>query len=333
VTPTLRLALAGDTMLGRGVASAIRQRSARGLFGPRLIAAAREADLMLLNLECSISERGSRWPDPRKPFFFRAPPEAVEALTLLGVRCVTLANNHALDYGPQALLDTFAHLSAAGIAWAGAGPDRTRARAGVRIAAGDLNVTVVAVTDHPADYAAGADRPGVAFADLRREAPPDWLLDAVRRARDRADVVIVSPHWGPNMAPCPVPHVYTAASALVAAGATLVAGHSAHVFHGVSGPVLFDLGDFIDDYAVDPDLRNDLGLLWFATLKAGRCRRVEALPLRLWHCSTEVADERDAAWVRARFEAACRRLGTAPTWERNRLVVDLDGWARRGIPP
>jgi poly-gamma-glutamate synthesis protein (capsule biosynthesis protein) len=54
--------------------------------------------------------------------------------------------------------------------------------------------------------------------------------------------------------------VRTAAEALVAAGATLVAGHSAHIFHGVAGRVLFDLGDFLDNYAVDPELRNDLGL-------------------------------------------------------------------------
>jgi hypothetical protein len=60
---------------------------------------ARPTDLFVLNLECCTSERGERWTDPRKPFFFRAPPEAVELLCRLGVDCVTLANNHALDDG------------------------------------------------------------------------------------------------------------------------------------------------------------------------------------------------------------------------------------------
>ncbi|MER3412534.1 MAG: poly-gamma-glutamate biosynthesis protein, partial [Thermoleophilia bacterium] len=77
-----------------------------------------------------------------------------------------------------------------------------------------------------------------------------------------ADLVLVTPHWGPNMAVEPVPHVRRAACELVEAGASLVAGHSAHVFQGVQGRVLYDLGDFLDDYRVDPELRNDLGLLW-----------------------------------------------------------------------
>ena len=119
----MRLALAGDTMLGRGVAEALASRPPESLFSREVVAVMREADLAVLNLECCISERGTPWPDPRKPFFFRAPPVAVETLTHLGVDCVTLANNHALDFGEEALVDTFAHLSAAGIAWVGAGLD------------------------------------------------------------------------------------------------------------------------------------------------------------------------------------------------------------------
>ena len=61
--------------------------------------------------------------DPREQFFFRAPPDAAERLAELGVDAVTLANNHALDYGAVALLDTLADLDAAGVLAAGAGPD------------------------------------------------------------------------------------------------------------------------------------------------------------------------------------------------------------------
>src|SRR5207244_9711522 len=131
-------------------------------------AAAREADLFVLNLECCISERGERWPDPRKPFFFRAPPRATATLAHLGVDCVTLANNHALDFGPQALLDTFDHLRAAGIACVGAGPDAAAARAPVVLEARGFRLAVVAASDHPAESAAAEDQPGIAFADLRR---------------------------------------------------------------------------------------------------------------------------------------------------------------------
>ena len=123
------------------------------------------------------------------------------------------------------------------------------------------------------------------------------------------------------MAAAPVSHVRAAGRALVAAGATLVAGHSAHVFHGVEGRVLYDLGDFLDDYRTDPVLRNDLGLLWLVDLDAGGPSRVEALPLALDYCYTRAADGDDLEWIRRRLRAACAALGTEVTEENGRLVV------------
>jgi poly-gamma-glutamate synthesis protein (capsule biosynthesis protein) len=311
---TVRLALAGDTMLGRGVAERLHAEPASSLFAPEVVEAIREADVVVLNLECCISTRGEPWPDPLKPFFFRAPPSAVDALALLGVDCVTLANNHALDFGPQALLDTFEHLAAAGIAWVGAGEDEASARRPAVIAGpGGFRLAVLGATDHPRDYAAGPGRPGVAYADLRTGTPP-WLLEAVGEAD--ADAVLVTPHWGPNMETEPRPHVRDAAAALLRAGATLVAGHSAHVFHGVDGPVLYDLGDFVDDYRVDPQLRNDLGLLFVVTLDARGPRRLEALPLKLDYCHTRAATGADAAWIRRGCRSPPPR-SSSPSWARS----------------
>ena len=110
-----------------------------------------------------------------------------------------------------------------------------------------------AFADHPAEYAADADRPGIAYVGLQG-ALPDWLTTF-----PEADAVLVMPHWGPNMTAEPTRYVRRNAHALLEAGATIVAGHSAHVFHGVAPRVLYDLGDFLDDYRVDRKLRNDLG--------------------------------------------------------------------------
>ena len=319
---TLRLGLAGDTMLGRGVAEALRSRTPESLFSDEVVAAAREAELFVLNLECCVSERGSPWPDPRKPFFFRAPPVAVEALVHLGVDCVTLANNHALDFGSDALLDTFEHLDGAGIAWVGAGPDVERARAPVALDRDGFRLGVVAATDHPADFAAGPDLPGVAYADLERRVPA-WLVESIRGLD--ADAALVTPHWGPNMTSEPPARVRAAAQELVDAGATLVAGHSAHVFHGVAGRVLYDLGDFLDDYAVDATLRNDLGLLWLVELDAAGPARLEGIPLALDYCHTRVARGEDADSICDRFRRACAALGTTVEEREGRLVVE---WRR-----
>jgi poly-gamma-glutamate capsule biosynthesis protein CapA/YwtB (metallophosphatase superfamily) len=309
----VKLALAGDTMLGRGVAERLATAPPKSLFAPEVVAAVGEADLCILNLECSISERGAR--AAGKTFHFRAPPIAVEVLANLGVDCVTLANNHALDFGPEALLDTFVHLGSGGIAWAGAGPDIASARAPVLLEAGGSRLGILALTDHPDDYAAGMARPGVAYADLAHGGVPDWVVDAV--AALDADAILVTPHWGWNMRSEPMTHVRAAARAFLGGGATLVAGHSAHVFHGVAPRVLYDLGDFLDDYQADRKLRNDLGLLFLVDLASGR---LEAIPLKLEFAHTRFADGEDAAWIRRRFADACAAFGTAVTEEDGRLV-------------
>ncbi|MGZ4673790.1 MAG: CapA family protein [Ilumatobacteraceae bacterium] len=326
----MKVAFAGDTMLGRGVVERLARVPPTALFADGVVAAAREADLFVLNLECAISDRGEPWPDPSKLFFFRAPPIAVDALGHLGVGCVTLANNHALDFGTVALLDTCRHLADAGIEWVGAGVDERAARTAVVLERGSLRVGVVGVTDHPSYYAARVDRPGVAYADLR-DRTPDWLLDTVRQVD--VDVVVVSPHWGPNMVAEPVAHVRSTAAALLDTGVTIIAGHSAHVFHGVADRVLYDLGDFIDDYARHPDLHNELGLLWLVTLDGCTPTRVEAVPLALDYCHTRLADRDEAAWISHRFRRACAVLGTSVEEHAGRLVVELPRGDDTGASP
>jgi poly-gamma-glutamate capsule biosynthesis protein CapA/YwtB (metallophosphatase superfamily) len=293
-----KLALAGDTMLGRAVAERLMQDPQHVLLSPDVVEVIRDADLFVLNLECCISARGE--PSPGRVFHFRAPPWAAEALARLGVDCVTLANNHALDFGPDALLDSLAHLDAAGIRAVGAGTDAERARAPAVLD----GLTVVAFTDHPREYAANATRPGVALG------APDSLPDA--------RPLLVTPHWGPNMTSAPLPSVRKTAGRLLGAGATLIAGHSAHVFHGVAPGVLYDLGDFIDDYRVDRKLRNDLGLLFVVDLDGDR---LEAVPLKLEFTHTRLATGGDSAWIKRRFTDACAAFGTDVNEENGRLVA------------
>jgi poly-gamma-glutamate capsule biosynthesis protein CapA/YwtB (metallophosphatase superfamily) len=316
----LRLALAGDTMLGRGVAERLRSDPRTPLLSPGVIEAAGSADVFVLNLECCISVRGERFRDRRKRFFFKAPPIAAERLAQAGVDVVTLANNHALDYGPVALLDTLEHLERAGVAHVGAGPDERSARAHATLVAAGTRLRVVAASDHPASYAATPDRAGIAYADLRRGRVPDWLLSAACPGPNR-DAVLVTPHWGPNMRAEPLSELRSAARQLVAANVTLVAGHSAHVFQGVRGRVLYDLGDFLDDYAVNQELRNDLGLLWIVSIEDGRPRLLEALPLKLEYGYTRLATGDDAAWIAQRFMRLSALEGTDVHDENDRLVI------------
>ncbi|WP_055588064.1 CapA family protein [Peterkaempfera griseoplana] len=318
------VALAGDTMLGRGVARCLAAGDrARELFGAEVREAVAGADLRVLNLECCVSDRGERWPQPGKRFFFRAPPCAADVLAELRVDCVTLANNHALDYGYDALTDTLARLDANGIRTVGAGPDLTAARRFRVLEASGMRLAVIGFADHPEDFAAAPGRPGTAWAELG-EGLPGWLEELVREAAAEADAVLVTPHWGPNMTVRPPRYVRRAACALLDAGATLVAGHSAHVLHGAARGILHDMGDFIDDYAVHPALRNDLGMLFVVELDGSPVVpvRVEALPLRLEPGRTEAARGEEWEWLYDRFTRACSEFGTAVAPVDGRLVVE-----------
>lgn len=358
----ITIALGGDTMVGPGVGTALTQKPARSFFSPELVEVVQEADLCIVNLECCISDRGTAWPSPGKLFFFRAPPRAVEILNYLGVDCVNLANNHSLDYGPEALLDTITHLNSAGIRWVGAGPDLERARAPVVLRSGDFRLGVLGFADHPAEFGAALDVAGTAIADLA-QGVPEWVTRSISGLQGSADAVLLSPHWGPNFTPGPLPHIRAAAQAL-GPRVTLIAGHSAHVFHGVQGNVLYDLGDFLQTYtgmrSADSLLRralrrgarevrslvgrgkglglrprahrlwqelqaarlhDHLGLLFLVTLDASGARQIEAVPLKLAHCYTRLAEGKDAAWITRRLGRACRALGTTVVRQNGRLVI------------
>jgi capsule synthesis protein PGA_cap len=305
--------LLGDVMLGRGVADRLALVSPEEIWGPELIEITSSLDLLICNLECCISSRGKLTRLIRdKRFFFRAPESAVGSLKAIGVGAVGLANNHALDFGPDALSDTLRHLAEAGIATAGAGRGPERARGGIVVAGPGVDVGLVALSDHPREFAARAESWGIAYTELDRGAP-EWLLDELRRLRQACDLVLAFPHWGPNMAVRPVPRQRRAAVELLAAGADLVAGHSAHVFHGVErteqGLVAYDLGDALDDYAIDPALRNDLGVLtvWHASPEE---TWLELVGLSLDYCHTRLAMGADADWIARRLETACGEFGT-----------------------
>jgi poly-gamma-glutamate synthesis protein (capsule biosynthesis protein) len=305
---SITVALAGDTMLGREVGPRVATERFDSIVHPSIRDILAQADVTIVNLECCVSDRGEPWRLPGKPFFFRAPPRAAELLAWLGVDCVNLANNHALDYGPLALRDTRQHLGNAGVLTVGAGVDVESARGGRVLDAGELQIGVIGVTDHPPAFAAGADEAGVAFADLRHGVP-DWLRRRVEAISTTVDLAVVTPHWGPNMTTEPLSYVRSAARALREAGAALIAGHSAHVVHGTSGPVLYDLGDFVDDYAVDARLRNDLGLVFVVTMDEDGPMRLEAVPIALDFCYTRPADDVETAWLWRRFASACGEFG------------------------
>jgi Bacterial capsule synthesis protein PGA_cap len=286
------------------------------VWAPELIETTSSLELLVCNVECAVSGRGRPTglvKSSRHPFLFRAPPQAVVCLQAIGVDAVGIANNHALDFGSDALSDTIRHLQDAGIGAAGAGEGIAQARRGIVATGPSMRVGLVAVSDHPPEFAAGPGRLGISYADLRKGVPA-WLIDETRRLRQNCDLVLAFPHWGPNMTSRPAPWQRRVAAEMLRAGADLVAGHSAHVFHGIEqtehGLVAYDLGGALDDYAVDPVLRNDLGLLalWHVGVEEAS---LELVGLALDYCYTRLATEAEADWIANRLDNACAELGTS----------------------
>jgi poly-gamma-glutamate capsule biosynthesis protein CapA/YwtB (metallophosphatase superfamily) len=212
------------------------------------------ADLTLVNLESAVGSGGTAEP---KRFRFQAPPTALTALAAAGVDVVTMANNHAKDFGDDGFAQTLAAAAAAEtgnprLSVVGVGAD---AAAAFAPAVREVRGTAVAVigahsaddptADPTAHWAAAADRPGVAVT--RDDLGP--LVDAVRAAAATTDVVVVFMHWGVQGESCPSESQRATARALADAGATAVVGSHAHQLQGTglldATYVAYGLGNFV----------------------------------------------------------------------------------------
>ena len=243
-----------------------------------------------------------------------------------GVGLCTLANNHALDAGPDGLLDTLRLLDAHGIAHAGAGTDLAAARAPAVLVVGGQRLGVLACCDHQADFAAGATQAGIDYLDLADPLQVEALVQRVRELAAQVDHAVVALHWQPNWVPSVSADYRALARRLVAAGARLVWGHSPHHFLGVEwlgqAVVLYSSGGLLDDYAVEPYFRNDRQLLFEITLVAGAVSRVRALPLELDFACTAPAQGETRQWIVDRFAAQCRMHGTVLSDDDRWLIVN-----------
>lgn len=324
----MRIALAGDVMLGRNVARAIEANPPEHVWG-NILPLLHEADLRIVNLECAIARPGAhpRWTPP-KAFYFLAGPKAVDVLKAARIDLVTLANNHALDHTESALVETLERLDAAGIAHAGAGRTSAEARAPAVLESGGVRLAAVSFTDNEPDWEAGEDRPGVHYAPIDRGDPRFGRLERLlREAGSKADLVLAAAHWGPNMLDRPPPRHPPFARALLDAGAHAFVGHSAHLFQGIElhrgKPILYDLGDFVDDYAVDPELRNDRSFLWILEAQAGGVRRIEMVPVLIdsLACRVDLARGAEAEPILEKMVRLCGEMGTEARREGDRLVV------------
>ena len=327
-----RIGLTGDVMFGRLVDERQRNRPVTAVWGD-MLDRLRRLDGLFVNLECCLSTRGQRWSRTYRPFHFRADPGwAVPALREAGVDCCALANNHVLDFERAALRDTLSHLDDASIAHAGAGTTREEAFEPTVVSVNDLDIAFASFTDNTPEYAATDRSPGTAHVeiDVDDEETRRSVRDTVQRALERdPDLLIASLHWGPNMVEEPPDSFREFGRWLIDEGVDLIHGHSAHVFHGIEvyrdRPILYDTGDFVDDYTVDDRLRNDRSFLFEVSVNAAnRPAELRLTPTEIVDCSVRKAGPKAAAWARSRMRELSAPFGTSFERDGEQLVLELD---------
>lgn len=253
---TRTMLFAGDTMLSRAVGDLMASRDDWEWPFALIASTTQDADLMVLNLETPVSERGEA---VGCGYCFRTDPRAIRGLVHAGVDVVTLANNHAFDYGSDALTDTVALLGQSGIAVSGAGLNRDEAHTAVIRQVGSTRVALLSYTNLvPAAAGAGPDKPGVAIYDS------ETIVHDIADARRDADVVIVSFHAGDEYQAEPNAWQERVYRSVIDAGADVVIGHHPHVIQPVesygTGWIAYSLGNFVFDQSFSPETKRGLML-------------------------------------------------------------------------
>ena len=284
------------------------------VLSPHLLQLLNEADICMLNNEFPYSNRGT--PLSGKKFTFRADPSTVHYLHDMGADIVGLANNHAYDHGPDALLDTFDTLNEAGIPFVGAGHNIEEAKKPVYFVAGGMKIAFVAATQiermaSPDTKEATETDPGVL-----RTLDPAKFLEVIGQAEANSDFVVVFVHWGTENKNDYEASQRELAEKYAQAGADLIIGAHPHVLQGFDYadgvPVMYSMGNFwfnsktLDNCAVE------------AVLADKQLKSLRFIPCQQKNCTTTMYEKGDAD-----FDRIIRQMRTFST---SSVDIDDDGY-------
>ena len=243
-------AFAGDILLDDSYAMMYHYRN-RGsdlydTFSTALLERMRSADVFMLNNEFPFSTGGT--PTPGKKFTFRANPSNIELYEQMGVDVVSLANNHAYDYGETALMDTFTTLENANIPYVGAGRNIDEAKKPLYLIANGIKIAIVSATQIERNATPDTKEATATSAGVLRCMDPSALLEVIAEAKANSDFVVLYIHWGTESQEQTDWLQDEQAPIYAQAGVDLIIGDHPHCLQKidvVSGvPVIYSLGNF-----------------------------------------------------------------------------------------
>jgi poly-gamma-glutamate capsule biosynthesis protein CapA/YwtB (metallophosphatase superfamily) len=302
--PIVNLTFVGDVMMAGRVESLLKQKGydfpymyVRSLF--------QQDDMTVANLETPVTNRGT--PAANKEYVYKSSPEAIPALKAAGVDLVNLANNHSMDQGAEGLLDTFRVLDENGIEFVGAGPHAERAYSPVYVERNGVNIAFLGFSRvvPEVSWYSGDKKPGIAISY-----EPTRAVQAIRLAREKADLVIVIAHWGKERADEPVDHQIDLARAYIDAGADLVVGGHPHVLQGFESYkkkwIAYSLGNFIFTRSTAPKTWETMVLQATCT-QNGSCQ-LKMLPFHAELGQAVPMNEKDGAKLLKRMESLSKHV-------------------------
>ena len=361
----MQILFAGDVMLGRLVNKVLANAQFTYVWGDT-IDIIKRADFSLINLECPVSSKGKEWNKTFKVFHFRANLDAIQVLNSASIDYVSLANNHILDYDIEALLDTLDILDKNNISHSGAGRNLKEAMKPAIIekklklkpsnnhdsyynvhneevnnngSKNTIRIGLISLTDNEPDWEAKYDQAGINYIPTALD--PDRyyyrLQNYIENAKKQSDLVIVSSHVGPHFRETPSMKYVNFAHKIIDFGADIYWGHSNHMPQGIelykhndnNKIILYDCGDFIDDYAIDSNYRNDLSFIFLLHFLMDKNHKlsnnnsnngnillqnsmIELIPTKIsnFMVNTIPVDDNDADLIIKRMAKRCSSLGT-----------------------
>lgn len=244
------LIFAGDVLFANAFKSNYDAGGIEKVIEPQLLQELQDADIFMVNNEFPFSNRGEPMED--KQFTFCCDPKYVKALNEMGLDIVSLANNHTLDYGRDALSDTFTTLDGAGILYAGAGETKERAYELQIIEKNGKKFGFLAASRvvPESNWKVEERTPGMltAYDDTK-------LVQLIKEARSGCDFLSVYIHWGVEYDAYPQDYQTKIATDCFNAGADLILGAHTHCLQGISyisgKPVFYSLGNFVFGQNID----------------------------------------------------------------------------------
>jgi poly-gamma-glutamate capsule biosynthesis protein CapA/YwtB (metallophosphatase superfamily) len=315
---TITIGFAGDVMLGRLVNDKISRQGYDYPFG-NMIQFLKKNDLNIVNLETTLTTSKNK---VSKVFNFKADPEKVQSLKNAHIGVVNLANNHILDFSKEGLFETLTTLKQAGISYVGAGHNILQAKEPTIVNIKNIRIGIMGYTDNEPGWIATDDRPGTNYIQIGNIGQ---IKKDIENIRSKVDLLIISLHWGPNMRETPSKNFRDFAHALVDVGVDIIHGHSAHVVQGIeiykNKLILYDTGDFVDDYMVGPNLRNDHTFLFNVTVKKDQIKYLSLIPALITDMQVNVATGEDRDKMIARIKKLSGSFSTVFKENDNQLIV------------